>query len=51
MAESTEKMITEYIIPNSIQHMDWQSFRDDHLWTLEVDDLYKANQIGVEKLF
>jgi len=31
--------------------MPWQGFRDDQLWTLEVDDLYKFNATGLDKLF
>ena len=44
VAESCEKLILEYIIPNTIEKMEWQPFRDNLLWTLEVDDLYKFNQ-------
>ena len=49
--ESCRKMIREYIIPNTVEAMEWQGFRDNQLWCLDVDDLFKANQVGVGKLF
>jgi len=51
VAESVEKLLVDFIIPNSIESMEWQLFRDNQLWTLEVDDLFKANQYGVDQLF
>lgn len=51
VAEATEMMIKEFIIPNSIEHMEWQGFREKDLWTLEVDDLFKANLQSLEKLY
>lgn len=36
-------MLKDYIIPNSNVRMPWQQFRNEHLWTLEVDDLIRAN--------
>ena len=41
--ESCEMLIQEYLIPNSNEKMQWQEFRDSELWTLEIDDLIKAN--------
>lgn len=49
--ESLEKLLLEYIIPNSIEQMEWQEFRENKLYTLEVDDLFKANLAAIEKLF
>ena len=49
--ESLEKLMLEYIIPNSIEQMEWQEFRENKLYTLEVDDLFKANLSAIEKLF
>jgi hypothetical protein len=51
VAESVEKLLVDFIIPNSIESMEWQLFRDNQLWTLEVDDFFKANQYGVDQLF
>jgi hypothetical protein len=50
IAEAVEKLITNYIIPNSCEMMLWQEFREVLLWTLEVDDLFKANKTGIEAL-
>lgn len=30
---------------------DWQEFRDNRLWTLEVDDLLRANEKGLKKIY
>lgn len=47
LPEALEFMISTFILPNSIQLMEWQEFRDKELWTLEVDDLYKFNTEGL----
>ena len=43
MWESVEKLILDYLIPNTCEKMEWQEFRDNKLWCLEIDDLFKAN--------
>ena len=43
IAESTRRIIEEFMLPNTCEAMPWQEFRDKELWTLEVDDLFKAN--------
>ena len=43
ISEATEKLLKEYLIPNTCEEMPWQEFRSEHLWTLEIDDLLKAN--------
>jgi hypothetical protein len=43
VAESCQAMIEDYILPNTCEVMPWQEFRDNQLWTLEVDDVFKAN--------
>ena len=48
--ESCELLIKEYLIPNSNEKMQWQEFRDTELWTLEIDDLIKANLQGIKSL-
>lgn len=50
VAESVEKLLTEFIIPNNTIKMPWQEFRDNELWCLEVDDLFKANKEGINLL-
>ena len=45
--ESCKKMLNEFILPNNIEPMEGQSFRDKHLWTLEVDDIFKANKKSI----
>ena len=42
--ESVQKILTDLIIPNTVEVMEWQGFRDNQLWCLDVDDLFKANQ-------
>jgi len=51
IAESTKRILEEYILPNTTEKMEWQPFRDKHLWCLEVDDLYKANKHNIDLLF
>lgn len=51
ISKAVEKLILEYVLPNSIEKMEWQRFRDDHLWTLDVDDLFKKNIPGIETLW
>lgn len=40
---SVEQLITKHIIPNMNKKMEWQPFRDKHLWRLDIDDIIKAN--------
>lgn len=49
--ESCSKLIKEYIIPNTTERMDNHEFREQVLWTLEVDDLIKANLAGIQSLY
>jgi hypothetical protein len=51
MSDSVEKLIKEFIIPNSIEKMEYQRFRDEELWTLEVDDLMKQNLNAIDALY
>lgn len=43
VAEGTRKLIAEWLIPNTCEIMPSQPFRDNRLWNLEIDDLFKAN--------
>ena len=49
--DSTNRLITEHIIPNTCEVMPWQGFRDKLLWVLEIDDLFKANREGIRALY
>ena len=49
--ESCRRLIEEYIVPNSCEVMAWQEFREKELWTLEIDDIMKANLVGIQGLF
>jgi len=49
--EACELLLGGYVVPNSIEKMGWQSFRDEQLWTLDVDDMLKANLQGVDALY
>jgi len=42
-ADAVRKILKESIVPNTIEVMEWQGFRDNQLWCLDVDDLFKAN--------
>jgi len=43
-------LLEEYILcdPNVLS---WFKFRQELIWTLEVDDLFKANMNSIKKLF
>ena len=50
VAEGLHKLLTEYIIENSIERIEFQEWRVSELWTLEVDDLLKANLKEIQKV-
>ena len=41
ISEACEKLISTFIIPNSIETLSWQEFREHKLWALEIDDIIK----------
>ena len=43
IADSLEALLEEYILPNHPLLFDYKGWREEHLWTLEVDDLYREN--------
>lgn len=51
VASSVEKIVKEHILPHHSMSMLGQQFRDDMLWTLEIDDLYKANIDALNQIF
>lgn len=51
VSEAIEKMIDEFIIPNSVEMYEYQGFRDKYLWNLDVEDMLVANTVPVSKLY
>lgn len=49
--ESLNELLKRYIIPNSGMKINSQPFRDECLWTLEVDDMIKANLTAIDNLY
>ena len=49
--QSLELLIQQHIVPNLIEKMETQYFRDKHVYTLEIDDVLKLNKPSVEKLY
>ena len=45
VCDAVERILKRYILPNTIEHMEWQPYRDQYLWNLDMDDLFKANQL------
>ena len=45
-----EKLITENILPHA-QQEPWQKFRDDVLWTIDVNDILEANLENIKKIY
>merc|ERR1740117_171405 len=43
-------MITQHIFPLAKFHP-WQEFRDELLWTLEVNDVLEANLKNLQKIY
>ena len=50
VAEATQKILHEYILPRTLEKMPWQEWREEELWTLECDDLFKANKNSIDGL-
>jgi len=51
VAEALEKLLAEHILPYHNMPILGQEFRDEQLWTLEIDDVYKANYEALNQLF
>lgn len=50
--ESFEKLIKEYVFRHSHKNQQsWQEFRENYLWTIEVNDLIEANLEGLRKVY
>jgi len=48
-SEGFTKLLKEKIAP--YDHEPWQTFRDKHLWTIEVNDILEANLKNLEKIY
>ena len=51
LSGATEALIKEFIIPNSVERMKNQEFRDLNCWNLDIDDLFKANKQGITQIY
>ena len=47
--EAVQLVLDGFIKPN-FKPMPWQQFRDDELWTLEVNDVFETNLDGIMRL-
>lgn len=52
-AAALERLICKKIIPNlgKLDFEPWQELREDYIWTLEIDDLLRANLEGLQKVY
>lgn len=51
MAEAVTKILEEHIIMHGDIPNEWQEWRDEQLWTLEVNDVFEANLDLMKKLY
>ena len=51
LAAATERILTEYVLPNACATMECQAFRDKEVWDLDIDDLLKANREGLAQVY
>lgn len=49
-AEAMEMFIEKNIIPGS-NHYEWQGFREETLYTVEVNDVFYANTENLKKVY
>lgn len=42
VVDGLRRLLDEELIPQ-VDLYTWQGFREQHVWTLEMDDLYKSN--------
>ena len=47
--DAIQIVINDYIKPN-VEPLPWQSFRDEELWTIEVNDVFDCNLDGISKI-
>lgn len=51
VAQSLQYLLDFFIIPNNLQVMSWRGFREEKIWTLEIDLIFRANRAAIENLF
>lgn len=51
VASALEKLLHEHVLPYHGMPILAQEFRDEQLWTLDIDDLYKANLDGLNQVY
>lgn len=51
LALSVRIFLENFVFANNLEAMPWQRFRDEQLWTVEIDQIFKANRAGVDELF
>ena len=51
LPEAVEMILRENIYKNSPFVIPWQKWRSEELWTILIDDLYRANLEALNKLF
>jgi hypothetical protein len=49
-SQALDKLITQHILPMA-KMSPWQDFRDEELWTLDVNDVLEANLKNLEKIY
>ena len=47
--EAIKIVMNDYLKPN-YSPLPWQSFRDEELWTIEVNDVFDRNLAGITKI-
>ena len=47
--EALKIVIEDYLKPN-FHPLPWQAFRDEELWTIDVNDVFETNLDGIQKL-
>ena len=52
-AGALNRLINKKFVPNldKIDFGPWQEMREDYIWTLEMDDLLRANIEGIQKVY
>ena len=43
ISKGMEKMIKDHVLPMKDKFFTWQKFREEHLWTYHVNELYETN--------
>lgn len=51
LGKSLKVLIEDYILKNNIEQMTWREFRVNQVWTIEVDQILKANWSSVDDLY